>query len=181
MMIDKRLNFLAAALTITLLTEANAAAQTIFTGPRIEFNKPAFADPFSAAAQDRITDNVWISRGDNRGIFNPAVEGLPTGRPNLGPTGTEWAAGTTADLGTLTFSNWVTAITQDPPGSVGMDYVVHLIEDDIFLDLRFTSWGGNGSGGTFSYSRTTDVPEPAAALLVCLAAMCLAPRRAARG
>ena len=35
--------------------------------------------------------------------------------------------------------------------------VVHLITDNIYIDIKFTSWGqGSGAGGGFSYERSTD-------------------------
>src|ERR1039458_1877497 len=42
-----------------------------------------------------------------------------------------------------------------------------LISDDIYLDIKFTSWSGS-SGGGFAYLRSTPplVPEPAARLLI---------------
>jgi hypothetical protein len=54
--------------------------------------------------------------------------------------------------------------------------VVHLISDDIYLDINFTSWtqGGDVNGGGFSYTRSTPgaspVPEPATATLLVLGA-----------
>jgi hypothetical protein len=47
-----------------------------------------------------------------------------------------------------------------PPGSVGVDAVVHLITDDIYLSLKFTSWSASGSGGGFSYERSTPGSGP---------------------
>ena len=181
-MLTPRTISLAAGMLALLLSAPASAVETIFSGPEISFSKPAFADPFSLVAQDRITDTVWISRGENRGIFNPAVEELPTGRPNPGPEGTEWALGSLDDYQTLTYTNWVTAIEQSPLASVGREYVVHLIDEDIYLGLRFTAWGASGSGGTFSYVRTTrDVPEPSAVLLLmvgcCVAGFRRMPRR----
>ena len=45
----------------------------------------------------------------------------------------------------------------------GVDAVVHLITEDIYIDIRFLSWTtGNGQGGTggggFSYMRSTPAP-----------------------
>ena len=38
----------------------------------------------------------------------------------------------------------------------GENFVLHLIEEDIYLDVRFLSWtSGNGAGGGFSYERST--------------------------
>jgi hypothetical protein len=47
----------------------------------------------------------------------------------------------------------------NPPQAVanGTNYVLHLVEENIFIDVVFTSWsqGGNGGGG-FSYRRSTE-------------------------
>jgi hypothetical protein len=34
--------------------------------------------------------------------------------------------------------------------------VVHLITDDIYIDIKFLSWTSGGAGGGFSYERSTD-------------------------
>ncbi|NDB79344.1 hypothetical protein EB155_05705 [archaeon] len=35
------------------------------------------------------------------------------------------------------------------------DLILHLIDDNIYLDIKFDSWTSNGQGGGFSYSRST--------------------------
>ena len=39
----------------------------------------------------------------------------------------------------------------------GQDLVLHLITDNIYMDIKFTSWK-SGKGGGFSYERSTDQP-----------------------
>ena len=34
--------------------------------------------------------------------------------------------------------------------------VVHLITDDIYIDIKLLSWSSGGTGGGFSYERSTD-------------------------
>jgi hypothetical protein len=131
----------------------------IWTGPPITFEKTAHAGTSDPSQQDRITDNVWITRDTSRGIFNAAAEDFYTN--NLSPVDTEWAVGTTSDLGSLTFASWEDTIGLSspiggPPSSVGVDMVLHLITDDIYIDLEFLTWGvGPGAGGAFSYERST--------------------------
>ncbi len=83
------------------------------------------------------------------------------------PAGTEWAtAGMLANSDqTIAATNWQNLTFTDWEGAydnrVGQvilsptyrDAVVHLISDDIYLDLRFTDWGQLGAGG-FSYLRS---------------------------
>ena len=41
-----------------------------------------------------------------------------------------------------------------PTNTVGVNAVLHLISEDIYMDIKFTSWGSHGTGG-FSYIRST--------------------------
>ena len=78
---------------------------TIWSGPTLEFTKAAGADPTLPANQDRITDNVWITRADGGGqIFNAASETEAT--KETSPAGTLWARGTTANISNLTFNTF---------------------------------------------------------------------------
>ena len=47
---------------------------TIWTGSTITFSKAAGADITDAANQDRITDNVWITRGNGGGQMHNLVD-----------------------------------------------------------------------------------------------------------
>jgi hypothetical protein len=67
----------------------------------------------------------------------------------------------------LTFVNWEGAYNSqagvfilDPKYR---DAVVHLIADNIYLDLRFTDWTSRGGGG-FSYQRAA--PEPSSVVML---------------
>ena len=102
-----------------------------------------------------------MTRADNRGIFNVALEAEYDKINNTSPTGTEWANGSIADgVENLTFTTWFETYP-DGPNEVGIPKVVHLIAEDIYLDLMFTEWtpGGGGSGtgfgGGFTYIRST--------------------------
>ncbi len=129
-------------------------AATIWDGPVITFSETT-TDTTLPMNQDRITDNVWITRGASQGIFNAKTETFFT--HFLSPTNTAWADGTLADFASLTYTDWNTwakNIHGGPRGTVGVDAVVHLISDDIYLGIKFTSWGGFGTW-LFSYERTT--------------------------
>ena len=39
---------------------------------------------------------------------------------------------------------------------VGKNYVLHLITDGIYIDLKMLSWRSGGNGGGFSYERSTN-------------------------
>ncbi len=131
-------------------------APIIWSGPAISFSKAANADWTQPQNQDRLTDKVWITRASTQGLFNLNTESSFT--HNSSPLDTAWAYGTTANYDTLTYTNWETWTGGGgggPPSTVGKDAVVHLISEDIYLDLKFTAWGG--SGGQFSYTRSTPI------------------------
>jgi len=149
-------------------------ASTIWDGPLITFEKAALADWTQPENQDRITSNVSLTRASTQGLFNINAESFYT--HHVSPTGTEWAFGTTADFASLTYTNWETWAANRPPDTVGRDAVVHLIPDDIYLSLKFTSWGG--SGGAFSYIRSTaPIPEPGFLSIFAAGAFLLVARR----
>ena len=145
--------FLLAGLAAPVVTEA----ATIWTGPPITFTKNAFADPTQAVNQDRLTTNVWITRANNAGIYNAKTEANYAAGS---PADTEWAYGTTANYATLTYAPWAAWVANNPPASVGQNAVLHLISDDIYIDIKFTSWGDGHSnpGGSFAYDRSTPPP-----------------------
>ncbi len=129
--------------------------QTIWTGEPIIFERSDYADWDEEPNQDRITDSIWIARRENSGIFNAAREDHYL--VDKSPTGTEWSFGTTAEYGELTFSDWKTAVNSNPPAMLNKNMVLHLIGDDIYLDIKFLSWTGNAQGGGFSYERSTEM------------------------
>ena len=74
---------------------------------------------------------------------------------------TEWAAGAAAEWATLTFQPWQHWHQSNPPSTIGVDAVVHLITGDIYIDIRFASWVSGGMGGGFSYYRADGPASPA--------------------
>jgi hypothetical protein len=126
---------------------------TLWTGPNKQFIKLAGADPNDLSNQDSITSVVSITRGNTGGeIYNATVENQAD--KGLSPVGTEWAIGLAGDIPTLSFSSFRNAVGS-PQSVVGKDLIVHLLEDDVYLTVKFTSWSNNQSGG-FSYNRSTE-------------------------
>jgi hypothetical protein len=155
------------------------AAPIIWNGPLTSFTKPNFGNPALAANQDRLTSDIWLTRSSSFGLYNANTE---AGFSHFfSPAGTEWANGSLANYASLTYTDWnswAKGINAGPPSTVGINAVVHLIPDDIYLSVRFTSWTASGAGGGFSYLRSTPVPEPSVALVVIggLAVLCAARR-----
>ena len=170
---------------VALLTPAIPvpADPIVWTGPSVTFTKPDFADWMLSANQDRLTDNVWLTRRQTRPLFNILLEDLADS--SVSPLDTEWAFGpmqpgnsgpiTASNFANLVFEPFVAALAHNV-GSNVVAYgpgVLHLISDDVYLDIRFKSWTQE-SGGGFSYIRSTPdqspVPEPATATLLLVGA-----------
>jgi glucose/arabinose dehydrogenase len=168
------------AVVVLALLSATVEATTIWTGPSIVFAKQDSADPTLAANQDRITSNVWLTRASRRGLFNIAKE--PEFAHNVSPSGTEWATGSAGNWQSLTFTDWETWAggSSSIPTIINRNAVLHLVADDIYLDITFLGWTPTASGGGFSYARST-VPEPASACLLVTGAGALLRRRTTRG
>jgi hypothetical protein len=153
--------------SVLLWLAISAHAATVWNGPTISFTKSNYANPLLAQNQDRLTANVWITRGSSQGLFNANTESSFT--HYVSPAGTEWANGSLENYATLSYTNWnhwASGVNANPYATVGVQAVLHLIPDDIYLSVQFTSWsggapgGGPTSGGGFSYLRSTPVPEP---------------------
>lgn len=152
-------------------------AATVWTGPAVQFTKDAFADPMLAANQDSLTPLVSITRASTQGLFNPVQEPFFQSS-GASPVDTEWAfqdlngnpdSGVNAEnFASLVFSDWQNSLERKPANNIlERPGVVHLLSDDIYLDILFTEWGvGGGAGGGFSYVRTSPIPVPAAAWLL---------------
>ncbi|HXI69372.1 MAG TPA: PEP-CTERM sorting domain-containing protein [Verrucomicrobiae bacterium] len=140
----------------------------IWNGPVISFDHPA---DVGTSVQDQLTPGVWLTRDLTQGLINAFTETAYT--HVFSPQDTEWAFGSLADYASLGYANWETWNGGKPAFNiVGQPAVVHLISENIYLSLTFTSWGG--LGGAFSYDRSTPsaVPEPSVWALSGLAGCC---------
>lgn len=161
----KSLALVSSAVIVSLASASYA--QTVWSGYDYTFTKAAFGDPTLPETQDRIVDTVWLTRFNAQGIYNAFSEDIYSADES--PLGTEWSFGVAADWQELSFQPWEIAIGSFPPGMVNQAMVVHLIDDDIYLDLMFTQWAGGASGGAFSYVRAVPTPATGIALLPLLA------------
>jgi hypothetical protein len=159
------------ALLVSLADVTPAA--TLWSGPPVEFVKRDWADWTLPENQDRLSDGVALTRGDLAGLFNAAAESGY--QRNISPAGTRWAfsgingnpvAGFgAANHAQLLFQPWETAVGGAPilPGNIlNRPAVVHLVEEDVYLDLTFTAWKQGispgqptPSGGGFAYTRSS--------------------------
>ena len=126
--------------------------EQVWTSGIITFMKTDNTDESLVENQDRITDNVWITRKLSGGqIYNAVVESVPD--KDASPLGTEWAEGIINDYASLRYTTF-RAATMKPKNAVGKTFVVHLIADNIYLSVKIISWSSNKLGG-FSYQRTS--------------------------
>lgn len=163
-------------------TEDDTIVSNVWSGPKMTFTKSNNADWTLEENQDRITDNVWLTRKES-GVLVNMVENnqQDTGNENGDEDGngddnyayrdpsqtvetvnetadTEWALGTTADYKTLTFTTLKELMSEEfknIDNGYNPDMVLHLITDDIYIDIKFTSWQSGNNGGGFSYDRST--------------------------
>ncbi len=104
-----------------------------------------------------MTPNVWLTRAGSLGPFNIKTESFYT--DGLSPADTEWAYGDLADYASLTYSPWSTWNGHHAVDMIGQPAVLHLISENIYLSIMFTSWDAHGAGG-FSYVRSTPGVAP---------------------
>ena len=129
------------------------ANATVWNGATITFTKAAGANPAVEANQDRITDNVWLTRGNNGGqIYNAVTESGST--KSSSPAGTMWALGELSNVSNLTFAPFRTAVG-NPKSIVGRNLVLYIPDDNVVISVVFTSWSQSRSGG-FAYTRSTE-------------------------
>lgn len=135
------------------IVEVDVSSFTLWEGATLTFTKPNGGDPTQSENQDRISDTVWLTRGDEGILYNAVTEG--TAINNSSPAGTEWAQGTFADLEMMEFTNFRSACPNNKPKNVvGIPMVVHLIQDDVYIEITITSWA-QGKVGGFTYQRST--------------------------
>jgi len=156
-------------LAVILLLARGAAGQTVWSGLTFSFSKPTGADGTMFTHQDFITPNAIFARGATGGLYNAATE--PNFLDGTSPEFTEWATGINNEEGTtiaatnytdLTFTDFSTAYGHSV-GSFILNYdaVVHLMLDDIYFDIHFTSWttGHEAVKPGFAYTRS-EPPAP---------------------
>jgi autotransporter-associated beta strand protein len=155
----KLIGAIAMSFAVLTVSTGRARASTIWGGPIVHFEKPDGADGTLPANQDFLTANVIFARGSVQGLYNAATESSFT--HFLSPAGTEWESGTTATINPGAFTDWntwVKVINAGPRSVIGKAAVVHLITDDIYLNITFTAWGGSGAAG-FAYDRSSPTPS----------------------
>lgn len=139
-----------AVFALMLTAAAFTRAQTIWTGPNINFTQ------FAPNASDTIVAGVVLTRGANQVLYNTAAGESFAGGSS--PADTEWAFGSINNYATLSYTTMESLRNGDlgallvttPPSPM----VLHLVNENIYLSVTFTAWGEHFSGG-FAYTRST--------------------------
>lgn len=124
-------------------------------GSPVSFSKAGYADPY--LVNDPIDTNVTIARGNNQAIFNIALENSWTTNAFISPSGTEWNSDgwqTLVNTKKRIYSTFYDAVGgQIGNNIIGLELIMHDIQNDNYYAVKFSSWTQNGNGGGFSYTR----------------------------
>ncbi|GAA4736995.1 hypothetical protein GCM10023229_14490 [Flavisolibacter ginsenosidimutans] len=72
---------------------------------------------------------------------------------NFNVCNTQWAYGSIANWNTLSYNTLYTTNGCDPTAMIGRPMVLHLLAENVYLQVTFNSWTAGSPG--FSYNRTT--------------------------
>lgn len=136
--------------------------------PIVTVTKPDYGDPATYA--DHITDIVWLTRGNQAGLYNIYSESSYNQNDYSSPADTEWNSEYTdnvnfgwndiSNVRSRLYGTWVDSVGWDPSGELGRELILHLITDDKFYKVKFTQWTPSAAGGGFSYTREEIIPPP---------------------
>jgi hypothetical protein len=126
---------------------------SVLNADSVVFTKADSADWTLPENQDRITDNVWITRKHTQSLFNIAQEDGYSGNSGS-PVGTLWADTTTTAADSASYTSFVAMHGGSTQSLIGDTVSLYLPQDGLYFDVTFLSYSGGNSGGGFSYSRT---------------------------
>jgi hypothetical protein len=134
-------------LIVYLIYGSNVHSQTIWNNGSFTFTKTA------AGQQDCITAQTCLTRVTVP--YNSVCQTVSgfQGCSYAGPCNTQWALGSISNWNTLSYGNFFITNGCDPSFGLPKTYVVHLLNENIYLEITFTYWQSGGSN--FSYTRTT--------------------------
>jgi len=119
---------------------------------QIIFTKNPNTDASLPENQDRISATVWLTRGNQYGIYNAYDQSSAKNQPT---SGIKLALGNTENLSTLNFetiSKWGKKFNEIDGVWFNENLVLYLTETNEYYDFMMTSWKNNGS---FSYTRSS--------------------------
>jgi hypothetical protein len=142
------------AIMIALTACSIAHAATIWNGPNLTFTKSS-----TTPSDTILAGKVVLTRGNDDVLYNTAdPTEARTNRPGPnGPADTEWAFGSLSNFSTLSYQSLESMRPSDSDLAaliLNQPMVMHLINEDIYLSVKFTSWPRHHAGG-FAYIRST--------------------------
>ncbi|MGO8678169.1 MAG: Ig-like domain-containing protein [Limisphaerales bacterium] len=138
-----------AAFVLAAMTLPLGHAATVWTGPTMNFSKSA-ATPSDVI----IAGKVVLTRGNNQVLYNTAAGETSAGSSS--PADTMWAFGALTNYAKLSYQSLASLRNGDLAGRIlNQPMVVHLVNEDIYLSVKFTAWAQHLSGGGFAYTRST--------------------------
>jgi hypothetical protein len=128
-------------------------------GPKVSFTKTNYGSEV-----DYLTSgSMEITRGNNKGIFNIALEPNYNDSTYTAPSGSEWNSRWTdsvnygwdnlGNLSSRTYDTWRNAVDGNAARSIGEELVMHDTINDKYYLIKFTQWTPGGNGGGFAYDR----------------------------
>ncbi len=131
----------------------------------LTFTKENFADWTLEENQDRITDNVWITRQDIQGLYNAFDQNGWPGNAIGGPSNTEWKIGGVDSA--EPWETWIEAADNQPGVTLNQNPLLGLriIDQDLYFNVVWLSFTGGNNGGGFSYTRVLDIEESGCTLI----------------
>ncbi len=137
--------FICIVICLFSITPNKSFGQTIWDSGTVVFTKTAVGQI------DMLTANTHLTRGSDRPIYNNITESSASGC-SWTPGNTQWAYGNLANWSTLTYKNLFELNSCNPPSMVNQPMVLHLLTEDIYLQITFTFW--QQRGGNFTYTRS---------------------------
>ena len=113
------------------------------------FTKNANTDPSLKENQDRISDKVWLTRGNQYGIYNAYDQ---TSAKNQPTSGIELALGNFEELSQLNFETISQWGKKFKGNWLNKNLVLKLTETNEYYSFVMTSWETRGG---FSYTRSS--------------------------
>lgn len=116
---------------------------------QITFTKNANTDPSLVENQDRISDKVWLTRGNQYGIYNAYDQ---TSAKNQPTSGIELALGNFEEFSQLNFETISEWGKKFKGNWINKNLVLKLTETNEYYSFIMTSWENRGG---FSYTRSS--------------------------
>jgi hypothetical protein len=136
------------AFALVVIAVPLSHASTVWTGPEIKFTQSA-----NSRSDTILAGKVVLTRGISDVLYNTAAR--ESSARASSPADTEWAFGALSDFATLSYQSLESMRNGNLAGLIlNIPMVMHLINEDIYLSVKFTAWGQHSRGG-FAYTRST--------------------------